>query len=1055
MHKLLLLPLLLSTSLLVQAQKEWVNWNSSSGGLTFKSDTGILYSDVPKGLAWPDYIGEKAYSYSSTSTGSILFLTDGRSIWNKNYKCIVDPVKDTLISCISDYYKVQIVPFANDSTKFYIFHLYSAKGFVSTEETLIPNACSNKELSYLYYSILQMDSKTNTGKLISINNPILKYPLDRVSMIKHANKKDTWIIAHPQDSSYYVSFLVTDTIVHQPVISRVGPLAPFGSGSIKSSIAASPDGGTIAAASSGTLVEVYNFNKSTGVLSNYRKVELDNEAVVSLCFSPDNTKLYIAASDKKGCDDYGKIYQVDFNESDLNKSLFVVKKYTGRQQFELSKAKDNRIWVKGANYDGRNYFDVIEYPNQPKNACVLTAKHLRYGSQVYIPNIINNYIEQSKETPVTKLNMPDTLKVCFGKTSVTAPAGYESYVWNTGDSTTAIEITRPGLYTVLAGKKGFSKPDAYGYVNVVSTAAEAFKADDTLFCPKTLNALTVPNNISNIVWMDGDTKRVKPVVQDYYKLTGVDNNGCKVWDSICVTVHTDPMVSFGKDTILCPYQTLQLNMPTYRDSINPLNIKESSYLWQDSSAKNSFNITQSGTYWGNITFNGCSVADTINVKYVSLPDVKLGNDVSICEGDSLALSVAPSDAHYLWSTGDTVNAIKARKTGQYWVKVSKEICVHSDTMQLTVKPLPVIALPRDTTLCPGASLMLAPSKDTSYGYRWQNGDTVNRLRVTTAGTYSVTAKKNGCTNTATIKVDYISLPQVELGRDTILCEGKSLSLYVAPSDASYLWNTGSTFNQITVAQTGTYWVNVSKSICAKTDTLHLTVKSLPVIALPNDTVICAGTSLVLSPSTNTSYKYKWQNGDTSNTFVATTAGTYSVTAKNDICALSDTIKIGIMNTPFINLMDTFLCKQGKLLLDLHILPTDHAVWQDQSTKHTYLITTPGVYAVRTSNKCGTDYKQITVTEKLCELNMPTAFTPNNDGRNDVFRVKYPELVKSLHLSIYNRMGQKIFETSDPYKGWDGTINGMPQPMGTYIYNVTYTDVENNKQSLNGYLVMVR
>jgi gliding motility-associated-like protein len=351
--------------------------------------------------------------------------------------------------------------------------------------------------------------------------------------------------------------------------------------------------------------------------------------------------------------------------------------------------------------------------------------------------------------------------------------------------------------------------------------------------------------------------------------------------------------------------------------------------------------------------------------------------------------------------------------------------------------------------------MLAPSRDTSYRYKWQNGDSLSKLTVTSSGSYSVSAKKNGCTNTASIHVDYISLPRVELGKDTTLCEGNSLSLSVDPSDAKYLWSTGSTSNKIDAASTGTFWVNVSKSTCLSTDTLHLVVKQFPVITLQNDTIICAGTSLTLSPSSNTSYKYKWQNGDTSNNFIVTTAGIYSVTAKNDECTVADTIKIGTLNSPVINLADTFICKQGKLLLDLKIAPDDVVVWQDQSIKHTYLVTTPGVYAVRTSNKCGTDSKQITVTEKLCELVMPTAFTPNNDGRNDVFRIKYPEFVKSLHLSIYNRMGQKIFETSDPYKGWDGTINGMPQPMGTYIYNLAYTDVENNKQMLKGYLVMVR
>jgi gliding motility-associated-like protein len=87
--------------------------------------------------------------------------------------------------------------------------------------------------------------------------------------------------------------------------------------------------------------------------------------------------------------------------------------------------------------------------------------------------------------------------------------------------------------------------------------------------------------------------------------------------------------------------------------------------------------------------------------------------------------------------------------------------------------------------------------------------------------------------------------------------------------------------------------------------------------------------------------------------------------------------------------------------------------------------------------------------------MPTAFTPNGDNRNDIFRIKYPDIIKALYMAVYNRLGQKIFETADPYKGWDGTINGTPQPMGTYIWKINYTDIKNNKESLSGYILMIR
>src|SRR4051812_13543877 len=347
MHKHFIFFILLFSYLQVKAQKEWANWNSATGGITFKNGIGKIYSNVPKNLTWPDYIGSKAYSYSDPATGSMLFLTDGKNIWNKDYKSIINP--NSLISCDSDHYKVQIIPFLNDHSKFYLFHLYSARGFVGDSLTTTPYGCSDESLSYLYYSIFQMDYTNNSGKLIRSNIPILKHPLDRITLIRHANKRDTWVIAHPLDSSYYVAFLVTDTLVHSAVVSVIGPSAPIQWQNIRSEIAASPDGKIIAASGSASNVEIYNFDNKTGNLSNYKTISFSKESVTSLCFSPDNSKLYIATTDFKACDSYSKVYQADFNESNLNNSLFLIKTYSQRT-LELSKARDNRIWIKNVTY---------------------------------------------------------------------------------------------------------------------------------------------------------------------------------------------------------------------------------------------------------------------------------------------------------------------------------------------------------------------------------------------------------------------------------------------------------------------------------------------------------------------------------------------------------------------------------------------------------------------------------------------------------------------------------------------------------------------------------
>ena len=283
---------------------------------------------------------------------------------------------------------------------------------------------------------------------------------------------------------------------------------------------------------------------------------------------------------------------------------------------------------------------------------------------------------------------------------------------------------------------------------------------------------------------------------------------------------------------------------------------------------------------------------------------------------------------------------------------------------------------------------------------------------------------DGCTVSDTIQVSYIPMPKVDFGKDTSLCNGDSLKLFVEPFNVNYLWSNGSTSNTITAKTTGNYWVKVSQQFCVNTDTIFVNFKPLPVISLPNDTVLCSKAPFTLYPSTNSMYKYKWQNGDTTDKFVVTKTGFYSVTANLNGCYVTDSVSIEMLSKPSIKLFDTILCQGEQLLLDTKATDHDMVLWQDQSRQHTYLVTNPGIYSVSVTNKCGADFKAITVIQKLCTLTMPTAFTPNNDNLNDLFRLKYPDIVKAIHLSVYNRMGQKIFETTDPYKGWDGTISGI-------------------------------
>lgn len=107
--------------------------------------------------------------------------------------------------------------------------------------------------------------------------------------------------------------------------------------------------------------------------------------------------------------------------------------------------------------------------------------------------------------------------------------------------------------------------------------------------------------------------------------------------------------------------------------------------------------------------------------------------------------------------------------------------------------------------------------------------------------------------------------------------------------------------------------------------------------------------------------------------------------------------------------------------------------------------------------CQSDIEEYTVQVIECRLPavyIPNAFTPNSDGLNDVWIPKYSYITKFI-LQVYTRWGQLIFETNQFDKGWDGTLNGAPSPMGAYIYTIEYTTIKGTQASRTGDIILYR
>jgi len=154
------------------------------------------------------------------------------------------------------------------------------------------------------------------------------------------------------------------------------------------------------------------------------------------------------------------------------------------------------------------------------------------------------------------------------------------------------------------------------------------------------------------------------------------------------------------------------------------------------------------------------------------------------------------------------------------------------------------------------------------------------------------------------------------------------------------------------------------------------------------------------------------------------------------CDSIHVLQLTVLNKPQPNLGDTQMLCNGD---SIRLFPGNYNsyLWQDGSSADHLTVKQAGIYAVVVGNSCGTRQAQVVITEGPCGLFFPTAFSPNNDGVNDVFR-PVARQADNLQWRIYNRFGQLLFEVNAASKSWDGRVNGQLQPAGVYVWLCTYT-----------------
>ncbi len=324
--------------------------------------------------------------------------------------------------------------------------------------------------------------------------------------------------------------------------------------------------------------------------------------------------------------------------------------------------------------------------------------------------------------------------------------------------------------------------------------------------------------------------------------------------------------------------------------------------------------------------------------------------------------------------------------------------------------------------------------DTACGNYVLNGQTYS-----VSGTYTqVLVNSIGCDSILTLNLTINNRAFTTV--NAAICEGQS---YYA----------GGGYQTVS----GTYVDTLlTTSGCDSVITTNLLVRPAPKPNLGPDRRLCQGNSYNLSPGIFNSYL--WQDNSIQPTYTANNVGQYRVTVTDaNNCQASDTMYILAIDTLPANFLppDQPLC-YGKIL-DITVPGYTSYLWSTGSVSNNISIPVAGNYylTVTDFNNC-TGRDIIRLQRNNCiPIGIPNAFTPNNDGWNDVFKPGFYQTVVQYTCMIFNRYGEKIFETRDYTKGWDGTFKGKNQPVGTYAYRIVFTNIFGYVSENNGTVLLLR
>lgn len=723
----------------------------------------------------------------------------------------------------------------------------------------------------------------------------------------------------------------------------------------------------------------------------------------------------------------------------------------------LLKTDRNGGVIKGVTLDipGATFYENLFIPGGSPNRFILCLRSKNYdlssNDRIYLVTVDSNLnVVSSYQTIDTKKEFPFTVKAADDKT-----------------------VYVGGYYLETAGNG--SQDLLYYKLNLVSTA------NNCNLSPVTITATTA--NLYTSTPSPSPSAQAWTAALTPLTLTRSDYpffSILKCFQSPCVQPQDCDSVNCAQLSLVLPDKTCNYNdtlsVKVSRKAGCTLPVKWSitpssgAFIVSSTDSLLKIRFTQNGRFAIQAKMqSACLVAesrDTITVQS-SPGGVNLGADSTLCPGSVLTLRAGKGFASYQWQDGSDDSTLTVYLPGTYSIS-ARDVCgnVFRDTVNIASAVPANFDLGPDRLLCNTENLTLtAPagfstySWAPNYGISGTSGSTVT-IAPTVDTVYVVTAvQRSGCSVIDSVRVRVQTSPKIELGSDTSFCQGTAKLLDAGAGFVQYSWSTGQTTQQVSVNSAGEYRLEAKAANgCISRDTFRvLNVHPAPVVNLGRDTGICSGTNLFLSASGG---NYTWSDGSTGSQLTVADKGLYWVRVTNSFgCQSADSLEvIDVYEKPSGFLAkDTVICPRDNVVLVPRTGFADY-VWSDGSRGRQFSVGSAGTYWLEvTSSEGCTAREYVSVKETVCKqiLYFPSAFTPNSDGRNDLFRPQaFGRLVK-YKLAIFNRWGQLVFQSNDVQRGWDGTIGGQSQVASVFVWQCQYQFDGEPAGVLKGTVTLIR